>query len=159
MPAEPTETNERFPPRPFLPGDRVTMTEAALRVNVQTKRTTGRIIRISTKGFLVVLRDGAKKAEYWPVHMWRHFGGGDEPTETYTICQACNGTGQGRGDVTYCGRCGGDGTHPILTPRTEPTEMDRQRIIKACGGRLTANDDRFIDGLVAVVTRARQEGY
>jgi len=35
-----------------------------------------------------------------------------EPQEEYTVCKACKGTGQGRGDATYCGRCGGDGTHP-----------------------------------------------
>lgn len=42
-----------------------------------------------------------------------------------------------------------------LTP--EQRKIDRGRVIKACGGRLTANDDRFIDTLTDVVSRARQE--
>lgn len=40
---------------------------------------------------------------------------------------------------------------------TDQRKIDRQRIIEACGGRLTANDDHFIDRVTDVVTRARQE--
>lgn len=36
-------------------------------------------------------------------------------------------------------------------------QIDRQRIIAACGGRLTENDDRFIDAVTDVVSRARIE--
>ena len=43
-----------------------------------------------------------------------------EPQGQSEMCLACNGTGQGRGDVTYCGRCGGDGSIEVVPRQQQP---------------------------------------
>lgn len=53
--------------------------------------------------------------------------------EDFEMCPACKGTGAGRGDVTYCGYCGGDGTiGPIEKPGGLLVISHRKKQEKSC---------------------------